>query len=226
MPGTHKGFKMEPKGAYKKYKDNKGFNKYGLMDPNEVAQPIMKVTHLAGTEKEHVHKERPAHQNTPEAHGPMSKEIKMDRMMAKYKDPMPKYKDPMPKFEDVGMKKYKDTTKSEAMAKYDDLPKHGKARNGSLLRKDYMLQASAAEKAAAKAKAIDGGMPENVADKVFKKDLPTASDTVNAYIHHNYTNPYKVDKVYDKTYDSARKLKGYKPTKSEMERSLKNINKK
>ena len=169
MPGTHKGFKMEPKGAYKKYKDSKGFNKYGLMDPNEIAEPIMKVTHLAGTDMEHVHNERPSHSNTREAHGPMSKDIKMDRMMAKYKDPMPKYKDPMPKYEDVGMKKYKDTTKSEAMAKYDDLPKHGKARNGSLLRKDYMLQASKAEVAAAKAKAIEGGFDPEKADEVFKK---------------------------------------------------------
>ncbi len=180
-----RGFMMEPKGVYKKYTCKRGMPKYGLVDPNEA--PTMKTKHLAGTEREHVHNERPSHGNTEEAHGPMqagqtaAQIVRRERLMTKKR------------------------TKAEA-----------------------------------KAEAIEGGFPEEKANKVFakhkkglykhgkyamRKDLPTATDTVNAYVHHTYTNPYKADKVGDKTYDSARKLKGYKPTKSEMERSLKNMNK-
>jgi len=178
MPGKHKGFKMEPQGAYKKYKDSKGFNKYGLMDPNEVT-PTMKVKHLAGTEREHVHKERPAHSDTPEAHGPMmagqtaGQIVRRERLMVKYGD---------------------NTMKKQ----YNDIPNYKSARNGSLMRKDYMLQASAAEKAAAKAKAVDGGMPENVANKVFKKDYkmgdvkgsPSQDQQANKMSQMSYTDDY------------------------------------
>ncbi len=142
-----KGFKMEPKGLYKKQMNERGIPKYGLMEDT----PTMKVTHLKGTKHEHTHTERAAHQDTPEAHNvPMNKmsdDIKMDRLMAKYKEPMAAHR---------------------PMHKYDDLPKYGKARNGSLMKKDYMLQASKAEVAAAKARAIEGGFDPEKADKVFK----------------------------------------------------------
>jgi len=177
-----RGFMMEPKGVYKKYTCKRGMPKYGLTDPNEA--PTMKATtHLGGTEREHIHKERPSHGNTEEAHGPMQagqtagQVVRRERLMTK-------------------------RTKSEA-----------------------------------KADAIEGGFPEEKANKVFakhkkpfykngkyamRKDQPTASDTVNAYIHHNYATPVGSD-AHKAGRKSAIKLEGYKPTKNEMERSLKNV---
>lgn len=142
-----KGFKMEPKGLYKKQMGERGIPKYGLMEDT----PTMKVTHLSGTDNEHVHKDRPAHQNTPEAHNvpmnKMSEKIKMDRLMAKYKEPMAAHR---------------------PMTKYDDMPKYNSTRNGSLMKKDYMLRASKAEIMAAKKEAIDNGFDPEKADDVFK----------------------------------------------------------
>ena len=83
-----RGFMMEPKGVYKKYTSKRGMPKYGLTDPNEA--PIMKTTtHLGGTEREHIHKERPSHGNTEEAHGPMQagqtagQVVRRERLMTK-----------------------------------------------------------------------------------------------------------------------------------------------
>jgi len=78
---------MEPKGVYKKYTCKRGMPKYGLVDPNEA--PTMKTKHLAGTEREHIHNERPSHGNTEEAHGPMqagqtaAQIVRRERLMTK-----------------------------------------------------------------------------------------------------------------------------------------------
>ena len=157
-----KGFKMEPKGLYKKQMGERGIPKYGLMEDT----PTMKDVDFNNPNIEKKYKEskefrdylknkkgvtydpetRKSTKRTPVSK--MSDSIKMDRLMAKYKEPMAAH---------------------HPMTKYDDMPKYNSTRNGSLMKKDYMLRASKAEIMAAKQEAIDGGFDPEKADDVFKK---------------------------------------------------------
>ena len=175
MPDKIKnGFKMEPKGAYMKMMDDRGIPKYGLK----------KVTHLAGTDKEHVHMNRPSHSDSPEAHGPATKMHSMKKMeepmnkmhtMKKMEEPLKDMH--LKKMEDDAMKAMKDpvakmktpmAAMKDPMAKMDPIKKYEdtmpkmmdpakKMRTGSLMRKDYSMQkeATKAELEAAKEKAMN-----------------------------------------------------------------------
>jgi len=165
-----KGFKMEPKGLYKKQMGERGIPKYGLMEDTPTMKDkkakIEAKVNFNNPNIEKKYKEskefrdylknekgvtydpetRKSTKRTPVSK--MSDTIKMDRLMAKYKEPMAAH---------------------HPMTKYDDMPKYNNTRNGSLMKKDYMLRASKAEVMAAKQEAIDCGFDPEKADDVFKK---------------------------------------------------------